>query len=66
MPATNDDKLFQFRIDPDTEVKLEEIAAATERTKSAAVRWLIQQAHAGLFGGNGNGTQETRVSPTAG
>ena len=38
------DRLFQLRIDPETEDMLDQLAAADDRSKSAEVRWLIRQA----------------------
>jgi len=37
------DKIFQLKIDPDTEEKLKKLAESSERTKSAMVRWLISR-----------------------
>ncbi len=49
MVQVENDKIFQFRIDPETEDHLTSIAAATERTKSAVIRWLINQEYASLL-----------------
>lgn len=37
--------LFNFLIDGETRDKLEFMAAATERTQAAYLRWLIRRAH---------------------
>jgi predicted transcriptional regulator len=40
---------MQFKIDPETEQKLVQIAKETERTKSSMLRWLINQEYERQF-----------------